>query len=94
MLSTKLKLSWVLVIVGRSTFSLEIYPGGDETAEVGKISVFLSNEGDRPIVFEIKICLMEECEEFQIEAKVLKIKGDKYKPAFKSTFHYSYYYYV
>ena len=42
MLSTKLKLSWVLVIVGRSTFSLEIYPGGDETAEVGKISVFLS----------------------------------------------------
>ena len=29
----------------------------------------------------------EECEEFQIEAEVLKFKGDKYKPAFKSTFH-------
>ena len=29
----------------------------------------------------------EECEEFQIEAEELKIKGDKYKPALKSTFH-------
>jgi len=63
------------VVVGRSIFSLEIYPGGDEPAEVGKISVFLSNDSKHDVLIDLIVTVCGAESEAIVNKKLVKKKG-------------------
>jgi len=69
------------VVVGKSIFSVEIYPGGDlhtvgdETAAVGKISVFLSNDSKHDVFVDLIITVGGAESEAVVNKKLGKKKG-------------------
>ena len=54
-----------IISVGRSKFSLEVYPSGVKSAERGMISVFLQNESNHDVVVDYTITAGEAEFKFQ-----------------------------
>ena len=59
------KIKSEIILVGRSKFSLEVYPSGVKSAERGMISVFLQNESNHDVVVDYTITAGEAEFKFQ-----------------------------
>ena len=64
-----------IISVGRSKFSLEVYPSGVKSAERGMISVFLQNESNHDVEVDYTITAGEAVSEYHKNTKIEKGGG-------------------